>query len=670
MHHPPVLPITGPGRDAFSQLAGALDQLSRRARQEIPPAEFRAELLEWAVSTVAADGGSIWRKSDGEFRCESQRGRHFNGSLPPGGNARHTELLEGAARSTAGRISLLGPLEPVGEGATGESSLTLLHQPLASAESEACVLELLPRSGSDPRACQGYLALLGELARIAGEFEEYRQAVQAARSMHGLRDADQVALRLHAAGDVHQVALVLAHEVRRLSSADRASVLVWRGRRMACAAVSGADSVDRRANAVKRLEDLATAAALVRYFPLRYPQPDSLLPPQLETVLNACLDETHARELFLIPLSGGPPDDASSETPWIGAIVVESFVSGRMKPPDGSLDSTARHAAVALTNARRIDRVPFLRSVEFVRRSVFGTDPRPRRIAVAVLVCALLSGLALWLIPARFEVEARGRLQPAFRREVFAPADALVDGVLVRHAQRVTKGEVLAHLVRPELDFELTRVQGELATARERLAAVRAVRLSRPDGLSDGSPGASRLSADEDELVELVRSLQTQASILEVQRAELEVKSPMDGQVVNWDAARRLQQRPVRRGQSLFTVADLNGPWVLELDVDDDYVEHLVLARSTSSEPLPVSFIVAADPTRESAGRLASVGLATEAGSETGPLVRATVNVESSSVPFPRPGSTVIARVDCGRRSLGYVLFGDLYRTLRRWLFI
>ena len=65
------------------------------------------------------------------------------------------------------------------------------------------------------------------------------------------------------------------------------------------------------------------------------------------------------------------------------------------------------------------------------------------------------------------------------------------------------------------------------------------------------------------------------------QLAELEVHSPLAGVVITWDAERQLAGRPVKRGDSLLTVADLSGPWELLLDVPDGRAGPILAARQT-----------------------------------------------------------------------------------------
>ena len=75
-------------------------------------------------------------------------------------------------------------------------------------------------------------------------------------------DVERFGLDVHASLDLVATASAIANEGRRLVECDRLSVAVLRGRRLKILAVSGLESLDRRANIVGRLEELAQAVVL------------------------------------------------------------------------------------------------------------------------------------------------------------------------------------------------------------------------------------------------------------------------------------------------------------------------------------------------------------------------------------------------------------------------
>jgi hypothetical protein len=86
----------------------------------------------------------------------------------------------------------------------------------------------------------------------------------------------------------------------------------------------------------------------------------------------------------------------------------------------------------------------------------------------------------------------------------------------------------------------------------------------------------------------------------------------------------------------------------------------LLAARDELGE-LTARFVLASDPGHEYQGRVTKVAPTTELDEEQQPMVRVTVAFDRNAVPALRPGATAIAKVHCGRRSLGYVWLHDLY---------
>jgi hypothetical protein len=179
------------------------------------------------------------------------------------------------------------------------------------------------------------------------------------------------------------------------------------------------------------------------------------------------------------------------------------------------------------------------------------------------------------------------------------------------------------------------------------------------------------LTAEAEELKKLAESLRAQHKILERQQREMSVYSPIAGEVLTWNVHETLENRPVQRGQLLLTIADRSGPWILELHVKDHHIGHVLEAQPAAGESLPVSFILATDPETTYRGRIEKVAMISENDETHGQSVLLTVALDDAarrSIPELRPGATVLGRIDCGRRSLGYVWFHDLIDAVYTWV--
>jgi multidrug resistance efflux pump len=235
----------------------------------------------------------------------------------------------------------------------------------------------------------------------------------------------------------------------------------------------------------------------------------------------------------------------------------------------------------------------------------------------------------------------------------------------------VSQDEVLIELTNSTLDFEMTRVTGELQTGRKKLSTTQSERVSVDRNDPRGRSKLEQLAAEEKELEETLKSLAAQLEILKRQQAELQLRSPINGQVLTWDVTQLLQNRPVRQGDRLLEVADTRGEWNLEVHVADQNIGYVRDARRELGNDLDVSFVVATDPNVVYHGRLKSMAADTRSDSELGPSVLVTVSLpkDELSAEHLRPGATVIPHIHCGRRPVGYVWFHELIHTIKTKLF-
>jgi hypothetical protein len=121
-----------------------------------------------------------------------------------------------------------------------------------------------------------------------------------------------------------------------------------------------------------------------------------------------------------------------------------------------------------------------------------------------------------------------------------------------------------------------------------------------------------------------------------------------------------LSARPVERGQSLLTVGDTSGPWVIEIRVADKDFGHIRRAQKRVKPNLDVDFLLVSDPARSYHGTIRSVSETTHFDDQVGVCVLVTVDVEPTQILNPHAGTTAIPRIHCGRHSLGYVWLHDL----------
>ena len=666
MHIPPSkIP---PADAGWYEIENLVNEIARLAESEASPQEFHAQLLERVVELLEAAAGAVWTLGDGAPRLVGQ----FNLRDTPQVEQflqdwRHARLLEQAAAEREPRA--FPPETPTSDQTLGNPTpLLLLLCPLAAADQSQTVLEIFQRPAANERVERGYLRFLAELAEPVGQYYRNRRLRDLEQDAGRRQHFEEFAERVHGSLDIDATAYAIANEGRLLVGCDRLSVAVRRGSACRVRAISGVDTVNRRANAVRRLEKLIRAVLSIDE-PLWYSDDPTGLPPQINAPLQEYLDESHARAVSVIPLNDDRQPHGGRRR-VLGVLVVERFEADPRAASDRSISTLCRQSELALRNAVEHRSVPFFRVLRFLGRiSPFRASRFPKVLGVAALVAAI--AIALVLAPAELEIEGKGELQPEIRRDVFARTDGVVSDVRVQHGKTVEKDDIVAVIHKPALDLEFTRVIGELSTARKRLSVVQASRAleasrsQRSTSAADFQLRDSQLAAEEEELKEQITSLEKQHKILKEQQSQLEVRTPIRGTVVTWDVERLLATRPVQPGQSLLTVADLSGPWVLEMHVPDRDVGHVVEGQKELGKELPVSFVLPARPEVVYRGRVEKVAVSTDLDSSNESTVLVTVRIDPKAISPLRPGATVVPKIHCGQKAVGYVWFRGAIDAVR-----
>lgn len=647
------------------------------------------ELLDRAVHALAAEGGAVWlRGAEGALRLQYQINAAAAGlGSDPDCDRLHANLL---ARAAAGREGKLFPpqsgLHDQGAAANPWNCL-LVAAPLRSDDECLGVLEVFQRPGGSPAAQRGYLQLVEVLAELAGDFHrglELRELRDRAASWGRL---DRFHQRIHESLELDRVAYAIANEGRRLLDCDRLSVAVQRGRSLQIRAVSGVEQVERRSNSIRLLEQLVRTVLGVGD-PLWYGGPDQELAPQIENALQLYLDESHARTVAVLPLDSteqspeGELDEQQTAPRQVGALIVEQFTPHREDETARKLATVvARHSATALGSSLTYQNLPLMPVMRALGRvGWFARRPQaPLLLAAAALLMAGV--LALIVVPAELQIGARGEMQPALRRQVFAPSDGVVERIAIAapsaSAQKrvmVERGQMLLELSNSQLRYETTRVQGQRQTAEKQLVTVQVTRRAAAPKSPESQDRYKELTAREEELKEQLAGLDNQLEVLRQRERQLQVVSPIAGEVLTWDASQLLDARPVRRGQALLTVADVGGDWLVDLRVPDYHAGPVLEAWQERAEALEVEFKLKSDPAATHRGTVQEVAPATQLDEQQQPSLRLTVRLDAGELKkirettALRPGTTVVANVQCGTRPLGYVWLHDLIDAARTWI--
>ena len=226
----------------------------------------------------------------------------------------------------------------------------------------------------------------------------------------------------------------------------------------------------------------------------------------------------------------------------------------------------------------------------------------------------------------------------------------------------VKGGQLLATLRNTDLEVALTDVLGRKASSEEQLVATRRALLEDSKISADEK---TRMAGRAAQLQREIESLEEQRKLYETKKKDLLVRSPIDGVIVTWQVRDRLILRPVEQGQVLMSVADKTGPWELEVHMPDDRLGHVnraAMAAKQAGRELEVDYILATDPGTRHRGTVKEIHEQAEVRGEQGNtvLVRVTIDPSRHEKEELGAGASVTARINCGKRPLGYVWFHDV----------
>ncbi|MEX2186409.1 MAG: efflux RND transporter periplasmic adaptor subunit [Pirellulales bacterium] len=656
---------------AWREIEGLIERTAAASAVAAAPSAFYGQLLEGTLAALAATGGAVWLVDEPRKWILIAEQNYPPASTGESFGETERSFLEEVAARGVPRAILPGAA--IGSWVNRTDCL-LLTCPVRVDGSCLAVMELFQPPEMPPNACTNALDVLIALAEAAADFHRGRE-LDVLRNQRAQQDRlDAFAAAVQRSLEVPTTAFTVANDGRELIGCDRVWVLAADHAACRALAVSGCDSIDRGAESVRAMERLAAAVAAVGE-PVWSFGDATELPPVLESRLNDYLDVAHARQIALVPITAAGPDDANADQSLrrepVAVVAAETFTSVL-----AAEDFRRRMSAVCLRSGAALGHALDLQNTlgvallrRLARSRLFAWRRRrlfwPWISAAIVIACIMLS-----LIPADFSVAGRGTIEPKMRRYVYAPRDAVVDEVFVAQGDTIVTGGPLFKLRDPDLDYELVRVVGEIQTTLEQLRRVRAERV-RGDATGAASANdVGRLAADEETLDKRLAGLKRQQELLEAEQDALRICSPIAGQVLTWDVANQWRDRPVRQGQRLVEIANVEGEWILELVVTDHDVRHVLAARETVDANLDVSFLLATDLQTIHHGRVDAIALAAESRDGESPSVRITVRVADADPAALKAGASVVARIDCGRRSLGYVWLHEAIDAVRRYMWL
>jgi hypothetical protein len=372
------------------------------------------------------------------------------------------------------------------------------------------------------------------------------------------------------------------------------------------------------------------------------------------------------------------------EVPF-GAILVEQIEDSRVpERMRKRVEIVAEHACSALGNALEHHSIFLLPIWKLLGKSKILFTARLLPKTLLVLFAILLVAGVLIFFPYQFQMPCSGTLEPTERQKIYSPLDAEVKELFVDHNTQVRgpflgedgvqyRGTTLLELRSSELDAAGIQLLGEQQEILEKISELQRKLQDQDKRLSD---------YEKTELVGQMEQARTRLSTVEskieiferFQKPDLFITSPMDGVIISWDVKQRLtEKRPISRMQYVMEVAKLDGSWQLELAMPEKYMGCIAdykqqLESTDPTVKLRVEFVLATEPSVTYFGTVTEIHDRAEVRTDTGSagaqstnlntvLIKVTLDDQDALPPALRPGAECRAKINCGKKPLGYVLF-------------
>lgn len=156
-------------------------------------------------------------------------------------------------------------------------------------------------------------------------------------------------------------------------------------------------------------------------------------------------------------------------------------------------------------------------------------------------------------------------------------------------------------------------------------------------------------------------------TLLTLQNTELEphqtltVKSPIRGQILNFQLRRTLMNRPLNRGDHVMTIANFDGGWIIDLNIPDDQMQQITDYSPEEGENYSVTCVLKSNPAIKFKGEFSRNDIyePMTLAETDGHWMRVAIEVDEDELNRSgialRPGAEVVVDVHCGRGTVGYV---------------
>jgi multidrug efflux pump subunit AcrA (membrane-fusion protein) len=649
---------------AVAQLDMLLDELEVLAKSNVSRQEFYQGMLDRAVLGMGASAGCVFIPGPDQ-QWVPVFGAQLDQIYP---NLMHTRfkrdvrLLDVHLEETKARI--------LNENLPNSEWLMVSCGVEVDAANRLALVLYLPKQMRGA-ASRNLLPIVDALGELVQEFEHHLQSKSTQSHSLVVEKLHRFGLAIHSYRSIRQVAFDIANDGIALTGCQRITVLRQNSWGAQLLATSGLADVDNRSNVVRSMRRLSAAVGRLRT-PLIWMKDSGEVSRKIRASLEFYQRFSEPEFLAVIPVFSKVSLDQnrwSESGHVVGAIITERFEPTDKAEMIRKLRPFSDLACSGLRQAARYESIP-LRPVWVILNSIFrwfALDRIPKTAIALALLAGLL--LAAFSIKTDFQIEIRGELRPVKENNLFAPVDGIVEQLFVKHGDQINAGEEVLRLRSPELEKELARIQGEIRTARRKYESIETALTQIGGGSAQDFVLQTNLAADLEEQKQVIANFQSEQRFFEKRLEELVVHSNATGQVVTWNLEQTLKSRPVRRGESLMRIADVDGQWHLVFEVPDQKFGYLQRAGEASNQKLDIEFVLATNPEEEYSGQIVATANTSQLNQYNETVVRMYGQFDRSSIAQLRPGAVVTARAYCGQKSIAYVWTYELVDSVKRRFF-
>lgn len=673
-------------KDEVRQAVRGLAEFSRTADNY---GQFCERVLDDVVRITGAHGALLWEMKQSNSPPALSG---FSGQAPDDQarailspkNENHTRMLMEVIgkKQPVGLTSdaFTGPVDP--EAPVTSLPFLMLFAPVVNRKQECYgTLELVQRGNIGKSAQEGYLRFLSQIAQLFQRWHEHRDLNQLSASADKWSHKVDFINEVHQSIDTKETAYAIANEARRLLKADRVSVGKWNGRRCKVIAISSQDRFDNRANVVRKLSKVATSSVAADTKFWITGDTDGIA-PEVARKINDYLDESNCRTFAVIPLVKRPDDAPNLEQKKrrrekpvkLGALIVEYFdadVTEDQIADDCGL--IVNQSQLALNNAKRHNEIfmaPVWKKLGWLQTFLF-RDHFAKTMTGLTALAALV--LLMIFLPVELKMNVDGVMHPQIRQNIYAQTQGTVDEIFIEEDSVVEEGAPLMKLRNVDLEVQINQTDNQLLTLKSQMDGLRYQLSAGPRNNNEPDRGMDT-DAQLETLKEQMASQKRMKLLLGKKKEMLEVNAPLGGSVITRDP-QRLRDYPVSPSQRLLTISKLDGPWELEIKIPqhkigyiDDAIRRAEAKTKDDGKPhlLEVTYIVTANPNVTLKGELVRISDRTFPDDQGVPHYRGVVRaLDIENLEKLRPGAGLTASVFCGKRSLGFRCFYQVWDWIR-----